>query len=89
LGQCGGVAKGAGLCWFQPEMKTLGFMVAIIVAGAAMLTLWGAILVAVTRPGAGGDTRASEVPFFFSAGAFGTIVVLGGLVVVLRRIDKT
>jgi hypothetical protein len=69
-------------------MKTLGFMAAIIVAGAMLLTLWGAILVAVTRPGAGGDTRASEVPFFFSVGAFATIAVLGGLVVVLRQIDK-
>ena len=69
------------------EMKTLGFMAAIIIAGAMLLVLWGAILVAVTRPGEGGDTRASEVPFFFSAGAFGTIIVLGGLVVVLRGID--
>jgi hypothetical protein len=69
-------------------MKTLGFMVAIILAGATLLTLWGAILVAVTRPGAGSDTRASEVPFFFSAGAFGTIVVMGALMVVLRGIDK-
>jgi hypothetical protein len=69
-------------------MKTLGFMVAIIIAGATLLTLWGAILVAVTRPGAGGDTRASEVPYFFSAGAFGTIGVMGALVVVLRQIDK-
>lgn len=69
-------------------MKTLGFMAAIIVAGAMLVTLWGAILVAVTRPGAGGDTRASEVPFFFSAGAFGTVVVMGALVAVLRQIDK-
>jgi type III secretory pathway component EscT len=70
-------------------MKTLGFMAAIIIAGAMMITLWGAILVALTRPGAGAEARASEVPFFFSAGAFATFVVLGGLVVVLRRIDRT
>ena len=87
MGQCDGVAKCIGLCWFPPEMKTLGFMVAIILAGAMLLTLWGAILVAVTRPGAT-DARASEVPYYFSAGAFGTIVVMGALVVVLRQIDK-
>jgi hypothetical protein len=69
-------------------MKTLGFMAAILTAGALLLTLWGAILVAVTRPGMD-NARASEVPFFFSAGAFGTIMVMGALVVVLRRIDKT
>jgi hypothetical protein len=69
-------------------MKTLGFMAAIIIAGAMLLMLWGAILVAVTRPSRTGDTHAGEVPFFFSAGAFGTLVVLGGLVVVLHRIDK-
>jgi len=68
-------------------MKTLGFMVAIIIAGAMVVTLWGAILVAVTRPGAT-DARASEAPYFFSAGAFGTVVVMGALVVVLRQIDR-
>ena len=69
-------------------MKTLGFMVAIIVAAAMLVTLWGAILAAVTRPGASGDTRASEAAYFFSAGAFSTIVVMGALIVVLRQIDR-
>jgi hypothetical protein len=73
---------------FQAAMKTLGFMLAILVAVALLLMLWNAIFAALTRPGLG-DARASDAAFCFCAGGFGAFVVLGALALVLRRIDRT
>jgi hypothetical protein len=69
-------------------MKTLGFMLAILVAGSMLLALWGAIFAVLTRPGIG-DAHASDVPLFFCVGAFGAFVVVGALVLLLRRIDRS